>query len=311
VNKKIYIKVCAGILASCLCFSYAVWADEPAPQDVPAEEVVTEAAVRVIGEEGENSLKLTLFNDTGKDIEYIRIFEYDPEYDPSEETVRMQEALIEQGYLDDIADGSFGPNTRAAVEAFRLANGLEAEGGADKEMLTLLYGEYDDGNLLPDKEIIKDGEKVIVISKTDHKAVRPSIDVPDEPDDRFMSIPEYHAVIRFAGDETEYTLNVLPVNETEISLKKDADFAYIEYTDSVTHTPVSTFEAEKAVYDAEHVDPAPQAAENCDDGYYDDGYYDDGYDDDYDDSYYDDGWTDDTTEDVTAQDGCIEDGLFW
>ena len=50
----------------------------------------------------------------------------------------LQEQLIDLGYLDGAADGSFGPATEAALQAFQLAAGLEATGIADADTMELL-----------------------------------------------------------------------------------------------------------------------------------------------------------------------------
>ncbi|MBR3400743.1 MAG: peptidoglycan-binding protein [Parasporobacterium sp.] len=58
----------------------------------------------------------------------------------SGEAVRkMQEKLIELGYLYDVADGNFGPRTAAAVKDFNEANGLDGGTVADYTMQNLLF----------------------------------------------------------------------------------------------------------------------------------------------------------------------------
>ncbi len=51
---------------------------------------------------------------------------------------RLQDALIELGLLDGEADGRFGPDTRAAVEAFQRERGLPADGLAGPQTLRAL-----------------------------------------------------------------------------------------------------------------------------------------------------------------------------
>ena len=118
-------------------------ATENSEVTVTAREAQETPDIPILGEESENALKLQITNKTGKAITWIAVYEFDPDADPNADIVRMQEALIEQEYLDDTADGLYGPKTSAAVIAFREANGLSGEDLADKEMLTLLYGEYE------------------------------------------------------------------------------------------------------------------------------------------------------------------------
>ncbi len=51
--------------------------------------------------------------------------------DKGDDVRRMQEKLIELGYLNDTADGNFGPKTASAVQMFNEANGLRSDAIAD------------------------------------------------------------------------------------------------------------------------------------------------------------------------------------
>lgn len=51
----------------------------------------------------------------------------------------MQEALIRLGFLDDKADGQYGPKTKAAVSAYQQHCGLKVDGVAGNETLQQLY----------------------------------------------------------------------------------------------------------------------------------------------------------------------------
>lgn len=51
--------------------------------------------------------------------------------DKGDDVRRMQEKLIELGYLNDKADGVFGPKTASAVQLFNESNGLRYDGVAD------------------------------------------------------------------------------------------------------------------------------------------------------------------------------------
>ena len=72
--------------------------------------------------------------------------------DRGEEVKRLQEKLIELGYLTGKADGIYGKNTRQAVTAFQENNDLPVSGNADEATLALLYEDGltpDDGPTAP------------------------------------------------------------------------------------------------------------------------------------------------------------------
>lgn len=53
---------------------------------------------------------------------------------------RLQQALIDLGYLTGAADGAFGQNTLDAVMLFQAVNGLSADGIAGAQTQTVLFG---------------------------------------------------------------------------------------------------------------------------------------------------------------------------
>lgn len=57
-----------------------------------------------------------------------------------EEVKKMQQALIDQGYLGGYADGIFGRNTENAVRKFQSKHGLTSDGLAGKKTLAMIYG---------------------------------------------------------------------------------------------------------------------------------------------------------------------------
>jgi len=56
-----------------------------------------------------------------------------------EDVRKLQQALIDLGYLNDAADGAFGANTQSAVVMFQAVNGLTADGLAGQMTQELLY----------------------------------------------------------------------------------------------------------------------------------------------------------------------------
>lgn len=62
------------------------------------------------------------------------------------EVMSLQQALINQGYLNGKADGDFGKKTEEAVKAFQRASGLPETGIADTATLETLLGETASGS---------------------------------------------------------------------------------------------------------------------------------------------------------------------
>lgn len=60
--------------------------------------------------------------------------------DKGEEVKKLQQQLIALGFLKDGADGTFGPKTAEAVQAFNKANGLHPDAVADAATQESLYG---------------------------------------------------------------------------------------------------------------------------------------------------------------------------
>ena len=56
-----------------------------------------------------------------------------------EDVKKLQQALIDLGYLSDTADGTFGAKTQDAVTLFQAVNGLDADGLAGAKTLALLF----------------------------------------------------------------------------------------------------------------------------------------------------------------------------
>ena len=65
---------------------------------------------------------------------------------------RLQQALIDLGFLNDKADGIFGKKTEDAVRKFQRANNLEADGLAGKKTQAILYAAENVGVSAPAAE---------------------------------------------------------------------------------------------------------------------------------------------------------------
>ena len=227
-----------------------------------------EPEVKTFGSEEGSTAKFEFVNGTGKDISYFNICIDDGTDREAEEVTMIQEALIEQGILDDVADGQYGPKTEAAVKEFCEKNGLSAEDASNEELLEKLYADYDDGNILKDDEVFKADETVIVFYQDQE-------DDADEADgaDEFLLNEEYIVTFRLADDEeTEYILHTIPIEETSIRILIEEDIPYVEYKAAGSENIVSTLETERAIRT-----PAPVYEETITVPVYDDGFYDDGF----------------------------------
>ena len=105
-----------------------------------------------------------------------------------EEAKRLQQRLIDLGYLSGSADGIYGNGTAGAVSSFQAQNGLSATGTADVTTQELLFSDA--------------AEKAIVYEKLDYKGVSRN---PDEYEGRY---------VKFNGEvlqaiEGEYTISFL------------------------------------------------------------------------------------------------------
>ncbi|MCF0229919.1 MAG: peptidoglycan-binding protein [Parasporobacterium sp.] len=301
--KKISIKTAALAAACCMCISGTSAAGEAVEIKDSAADI--QAAAPAVSEQTE-AFEFEIVNGTDKDIEYFAIVRLDNGYDENADIVKLQKALIEKKYLDDVADGSYGPKTQKAVADFRKDNKLSEDGGMDEEMLTLLYGSYDDGNLLKKDTVLKAGEKVLISYKAEPEGDEPAEASPDAAKimDAVAGVsaePGYMAVVGFA-DEEEYILHVFPVadiSDAEISLSDG--ILYAQYKSAASGEAVSTLELEKGI-DSILNPPVPDYGDYSDYGDYD--YSDYGYYDYSDYGYYDDGG-------AQGGDGCIDDGLFY
>ena len=187
----------------------------------------------------------------------------------------VEEALIAEGYLDDVADGSAGPKTQEAIAAYRKANGMSEDGGADEEMLEKLLGAGYDGNLLDKEDVFAAGEtRILYVPKED----------PAEAEPEEEQAPEYVISFREKDQEKEYHMYAFPVEDlVTAELNLDGDIAYVMYTSGEGADPVSTLDAEKEMNEKLH--PAPAAPANNSAGGYEDYGYDMGYDTGYDAGY--------------------------
>ena len=66
-----------------------------------------------------------------------------------EDVRRLQQALIDQGYLSGTADGIFGTHTENAVRSFQKKHGLKADGLAGLKTQDILYGTSSAASAVP------------------------------------------------------------------------------------------------------------------------------------------------------------------
>ena len=311
--KNVFKLISLGLIL-CLCLSGAVWADEEDAQEsadlsAPAAEEGTVVAgqsisgngglsLGILGTETEDAIRITVTNSTGMDLAYFSVDLYNPNLMETDLVYRMQVALIDGGYLNDVADGSAGPKTQAAISAYREANGLSADGGADEEMLEMLLGQGYDGNLLKGGDIfVNGGTRFLYIApetgetgtETAAEGEVPVEDPLEEALKEFSMTPEYVISFREKDQDQIFKLYVFPASSMETAqLKLEEDTPYVLYTAAGDPELISTLDAEKAAETIVKTQAASLQSTYEDYGSYD---YDDSYDydsydyDDYDYSY--------------------------
>lgn len=277
------------MLALCLSLAGLAFAGEEAP--AAAQDAAPEAAaepetvvaaplqLKTLGQESEDAFEIKITNNTGKDIEYFGVSFYDSDSKSYDVVYQMQEALIQAGFLEGEADGSVGPMTQAAISAYREANGLSADGGADEEMLEKLLGAGYDGNVMTDGDVFTAGEtRILYVPKTKPEeetpaaaseevtlevanaegdaaadpaaevaAAVPEADALTEALKEFSLTPEYVISFRGKGETDLYYLFAFPAAIMQTAqLNLDGEIPYVMYTVSGSPEPASTLDAEKA-----------------------------------------------------------------
>ena len=275
MKRRTFAKGLALGMSACVCLAGTVWASAPEAKDDAAAAAVEEAVDKaveeatdelaavvdkavdeVIDEALADSFKLSVTNKTGKDIEFFSVYEVGSDEDPDQLITMIQEALIGLEFLDDVADGSFGPKSQAALELFLEENNLSGKTIEDEEVLEALFGEYDDGNLLEEGKPLKNDESTdfIILPEAKAEAAEAEDAAAEEAADAAEDAAvEFRALVRLAGDEDkEYTIHVLPAEDAELSIMISTDdVIYIEYTTKDSKEPVSTLDEEMTFHDAD------------------------------------------------------------
>ena len=189
---------------------------------------------------------------------------------------------------------------------YRVANGLSADGGADEEMLTLLFGEGYDGNMLESGDVFAAGETRVLYYKvpeedeTDAEETEEEFEESDPIADilvQYEVTPTDTLTVKLSGVDSEFVLYAFVPDYTDtIELIYEAGILFVHYvSDEFEEGYKSTYKVEKAIYDYQH----PVTYSDYDDysyNTYDDYSYDYSYD-------Y-------NTGAAQGADGCVEDALF-
>ena len=313
-------KLLSVMLVLCLSLTGLVYAGEESTE-APAEPETVVAAplqLKTLGQESEDAYQIKITNNTGYDIEYVGISFYNPELELFDLVYEMQEALIKAGYLEGEADGSAGPLTQEAIAAYREANGLPAEGGADTEMLEKLLGVGYDGNIMTKGDLFTAGEtRILYVPKTKpaeegketseqagaaaegeetpdlvvagaegEETSEQAVDSLAEALKEFSVTPEYVLSFRSQGSTQNHYLFAFPASVMQTAqLNLDGQIPYVMYTTAGSPDPISTLDAEK-VADRIFFSGGKNQAVNsstADQGY--DQSWDTGYDQSYDYGY--------------------------
>ncbi len=118
--------------------------------------------------------------------------------DYNDEIYKMQERLIELGYYDGSADGSFGSQTEKALLAFQSANGITETGTADEFTLEVLYS-------------IDAKENPDAVEETESVEPTQELKVVDS------ELPQQSAQTSYADTATEVTLETNKTSEKALA----------------------------------------------------------------------------------------------
>lgn len=297
LNKRNWLFRTAALTAAvCMLAAGTCFAEEAAE---PAEA----AEVKTIGTADGAGVQVELINSTGYDITLIKVEKYAGEKDSSEGVRILQEKLIEEGYYEGEADGFYGDATLAAVTAYRVANGLPEEGGTDEEMLTLMFGEGYDGNMLEKDDVFASGEtRILYWTEPESEETEDEAETASDPIAEILvqhDVPPTDTLtVKMAGIDTEFVLYAFVPEYTDvIELLYEGGILFVHYvSEDLEGGYASTYKTEKAVYDYQN-----PVVYNY--GSYDDYSYNT-YDYSYDYSY------DYNAGAAQGADGCVEDGLF-
>ncbi len=168
MKKKVILQFANGLITTiCVGVGSAALTFNPMAADVFAAE--SEAAVET-QDSADSSAEENTTSETGVNPyigQVISLGGYDTLQVGSqgEEVQRLQQALIDQGFLEGAADGSYGNGTAGAVSSYQESAGLEVTGVADEETQRNLYG--DSALSADDIQIVLGG-----VPKTDYMEVK-------------------------------------------------------------------------------------------------------------------------------------------
>lgn len=249
IRNTFLCKTAALTMAVLLGLAGTVFAAD-AVQEAPAEEETqaAEVEVKTYGTESEDAVKFEFVNMTGKDITFLSV-SVDDGGDQTEGIKMLQEILIEEGFLDDAADGAYGPKTKAAVKAYREAHDLSAEEVVDDEMLVMMFPDYDDGNVLDEGEVIKPEETVVIYYKeeAEEETSEEAAAAEANPYDQYVTYANFIAEFNLADDETDYTLHTLATEGETMYICTDGPLAYIQYQAKNSEYYISTYDTESTI----------------------------------------------------------------
>lgn len=114
-----------------------------------------------------------------------------------EDVKKLQQALIDLGYLSDTADGTFGAKTQDAVTLFQAVNGLDADGLAGAKTQALLFsGTALSANQAPPTDFL-------VLVNRSHKLSK--TDVPTDLVEIASVLPSDVVKVKYAGTKANRT----------------------------------------------------------------------------------------------------------
>ncbi|NLO84020.1 MAG: hypothetical protein GX096_01115 [Clostridiales bacterium] len=176
--------------------------------------------------------------------------------DKGENVSNMQQKLAEYGYYEGEIDGSFGNQTRQAVEKFQYNHGLSVDGFAGKNTLTVLYESDEVRPLVAEatespapsqtpEDQLQIAATEPVIEVTQEPTIEPSAEPSVEPSEKPQAIEPTQSEVQPASDETDESEIAATIEPTQTPVPEFLEMEGYAVTIADSKDPIMTQKTEE------------------------------------------------------------------